>query len=114
MQKAIFLARTERQQKEDSAENQKLLDCEMEFNARRNSFNSENYFFSVSPFRLALCVLPSAAEMQLALAQAPFFSLCFSGFLCMDDDGGRKACQEKLLHFPILFPLNAAAAFCWS
>lgn len=79
-------------------ENQKLLDCEIEFN-RENSFNSENSFCfcSRSPFWIVRSLRSWCKNVQLARTQAAFL-LCF-GFLCMDDDNGLEVVPEKLLHF---------------
>lgn len=105
MQKAIFHARMARQQKRGQSRKSEAVRLRNGVQHKNKLIQQRKQFFFFSPFRLSLCVLPSAAEMQLALAQTSF-SLCFSAFLCMN--GGRRACQEKLLHFLILFPLNAA------
>lgn len=88
--------------------NQKLLDCEIEFN-RRKSFNSENSFcFCVNPFRIERLAI-RCKNLQLALAQAAFL-LCFE-FLCMDDDNGLKVVPGKLLHFPTCSSAKAKFIF---
>lgn len=109
-QKAIFHARKERQQKKGregrAAKSEAVRLRNGVQHTRRNSFNSENCFFCSS------CIVCFAIRCRNAIGARPKFSLCYSVVLCMDDEGGRNACQEKLLHFLILFFALNAAVFC--
>lgn len=72
--------------------NQKLLDCEIEFN-RRKSFNSENSFcFCVNPFRIERLAI-RCKNVQLALAQAAFL-MCFRSYAWTTTTGW-KSCQKN-------------------
>lgn len=97
---SCFSGATTKKNKEGKSENQKLLDCEMEFN-RRSSFNSENAFFLSSEL---CCFAIRCKNVQLALAQTNFLP-CNSQSLCMNDDIGPQIVPEKLLHFRTLFPI---------
>lgn len=109
MQKTIFLASLKLRQKREPRENQKLLDCEMEFN-RRNSFNSENIFcFSSLFFLLLNCVFRHPQhKMQLALAQTLF--LAVQNSYAWTTTSGYKFAR-KIVTFPGLFH---RISFAWN